>query len=70
MYNVDYVFDILIDLGMFTAEELQLLTYINGYNIETLEDALYARYGIRSVEQFLEDLREEEEEPEEEEEEE
>lgn len=69
-YSVDDIFNLLIELEMFTAEELNLLTYINGFNMETLEDALYARYGIRSVDQFLEELQEEEEEIEEEEEEE
>ena len=66
-YGVDDIFEMLIDLEMFTEAELKLLTYINGFNIETLEDALYCRYGIRSVDQFLEELQEEEEEEEEEE---
>ena len=37
----------LIDLGLFTYGELQLLTNINGSNLETLSDALFARYGER-----------------------
>ena len=61
-YGVDDIYQLLIDLDMFTEAELKLLTYINGFNIETLEDALYCRYGIRSVDQLLEELQEEEEE--------
>ena len=67
VYDVDYVYNLLIELGMFTEEELKLLTYINGFNMETLEDALYARYGYRSADQLLEEIQEEEE-PEDEEE--
>jgi|LSQX01.1.fsa_nt_gb hypothetical protein len=67
-YSVDDVYNLLIDLNMFTKEELDLLTYINGFNFDTLEDALYCRYGYRSADQLLEELQEEEEEEEEEEE--
>ena len=59
-YGVDDVYNLLIDLGMFTKEELDLLTYINGFNFQTLEDALYCRYGYGSVDQFLEELEGEE----------
>ncbi len=64
VYDVDYLYNLLVELGMFTSEELRLLTYINGFNMETLEDALYARYGYRSADQLLEELQEEEEEAE------
>ena len=62
VYDVDYFYNLLVELGMFTEAELKLLTYINGFNMETLEDALYARYGYRSADQLLEELQEEEEE--------
>ena len=63
-YSVDDVYSLLIDLNMFTAEELELLTKINGFNFQTLEDALYCRFGYRSIDQFIEELEEEEEEEE------
>lgn len=66
-YGVDELYDLLIDLGMFTKGELDLLIYINGFNFDTLENALYCRYGYRSADQFLEELQEEEEEEPEEE---
>ena len=40
------LYEQLIDLGLFTEQELQLVTRINGYNIETLNNAIYARYGV------------------------
>ena len=48
------LFNTLIDEELFTEEELQLLTNINGYSIETLNDAIYARYGYRDYEQMKE----------------
>jgi hypothetical protein len=37
-----------------TENELQLITDINGYNLEALEDVLYARTGYRSWDQYKE----------------
>ena len=68
-YSVDDIYQMLIDLEMFTEEELLLLTKINGFNFQTLEDALYCRFGYGSIDQFLEELQEEEEDDKEEEEE-
>jgi hypothetical protein len=48
--NIDEAWDYLIDMGIATTEELELITNINGYNKETLEDVLYARTGERSFE--------------------
>ena len=53
--EVIYVWDKLVDMGLFTDRELELITNINGYNIETLNDAIYARYGYRSLDQMLEE---------------
>lgn len=52
--ELDELFDTLIDEELFTEAELQLLTDINGYNMETLNDAIYARYGYRDYEQMKE----------------
>jgi hypothetical protein len=40
--------------GIATNEELQLVTCINGYNEETLNDVIYARTGYHSVDQIEE----------------
>ena len=58
--TVEELFELLIDLNLFTKQELQLITCINGFNLQTLEDALYCRYGYGSVDQFLEELEGEE----------
>ena len=52
--NIDDIYNALIDGSYFTESELDLLTCINGYNIETLNDAIYARYGYRDYEQLIE----------------
>ena len=49
---LDYIWDELIDMGIATENELQLVTSINGYNEETLNDIIYARTGYRSLEQL------------------
>jgi len=55
--DVSYVWDFLIENAYFTEAELQLVTSLNGYSIETLNDCIYVRYGYRSLDQMLgEDL--------------
>lgn len=53
--DVNVLWDALLDGDLFTKGELQLLTNINGYSIETLNDAIFARYGYRDLEQMMED---------------
>jgi hypothetical protein len=42
----------LIEAGIATEQELQLVTCIIGYSVETLDKVLYARTGYRSIEQL------------------
>lgn len=53
-YNDDviYLWEQLVDAGYFTDAELELVTSINGFSVETLNDCLYSRYGYRSLEQM------------------
>jgi hypothetical protein len=51
--NVNELWDELIERELFTYDELKLLTNINGFSIETLNDALYSRYGYRDYEQMM-----------------
>lgn len=53
--DVDELWGKMVDGGYFTDEELQLVTDINGYSIETLNDCLYARLGYRSWEQMTDE---------------
>lgn len=40
--------------GIATEEEIDLVTSINGYSEETLNDILYVRTGYRDIAQFEE----------------
>lgn len=53
--SLDELWGELIDNQLFTEPELQLLSDINGYSIETLNNAIYARYGYRDYEQMKEE---------------
>jgi hypothetical protein len=61
MFNMTYkdndaarVWDYIINNGIATEDELQLVTDINGYSVDTLNDVLYARTGYHSIEQAAE----------------
>ena len=54
MKNLDYYHDWLIEYGIATHEEIQLVTNINGWNGEAMNSIVYARTGYRSVEQYTE----------------
>ena len=51
--NVNELWDELLERELFTYEELKLLRNINGFSIETLNDAIFARYGYRDLEQMM-----------------
>jgi len=53
--DVNELWDELLECDLFTEEELRLLTNINGYSLETLNDAIFARYGYRDLEQMMEE---------------
>jgi len=50
--DVNELYETLIDEEYFTEAELHLITNINGYNLETLNDCIYARYGFHTYEQM------------------
>lgn len=52
--KLEEIFDYLVEYGICTNEELRLVTDINGWNIETANDILYARTGYRNLEQYTE----------------
>ena len=55
MENVNILYEELIELDLFTEKELELITSINGYSIDTLNDCLYSRYGYHSLSQMNEE---------------
>ena len=56
MMNIHRVYEALLYQELFTPEELELITTVNGLSMETLNDCIYARYGFRNIKDLLEDL--------------
>lgn len=56
MEKFDEIYNYLTENQFFTDEELILLCCINGHTEETLNSAIYARYGLRTYEELLEDV--------------
>ena len=54
--TINEVWDLLIEYGVATQEELELVTCINGYNIDTLNDVIYVRTGFRNLDQLMEEV--------------
>ena len=55
MKKVNDVYNALIDDHGVSEEALQLVTNINGYSLDTLNDVIYAIFGYHSLEQLLEE---------------
>jgi hypothetical protein len=55
MEQTNAVYTYLIDNELFTEKELELITNINGYSIDTLNACIYARFGYHSLEQLQEE---------------
>ncbi len=49
------IWDLIVDLNIATDDEINLVTDINGYSEETLMDIIYARTGLRSLEQVFDE---------------
>ena len=49
------IWDAIVEHGIATEEELELVTAINGYHDDALNDVIFVRTGYRNIEQFLED---------------
>ena len=56
-YTIEQVWDLLYQYDIATENELQLVTTINGYSIDSLNDILYARTGLRDIEQLLDEIK-------------
>ena len=60
--TVDEAWDYLLETGIIKDEQtLQVVTNINGYSLETLQDVLYATEGYRSFDQLLDEDDDDEE---------
>ena len=52
--TIEDVWDYLVESQIATKEELTLITNINGYNEQSLNDVIYARTGYHDIEQLQE----------------
>ena len=52
------IWDAIVEHGIATEEELELVTAINGYHDDALNDVIWVRTGYRNIEQLLEDWEE------------
>lgn len=52
--NLEEIIDYLVDNGIATKDEIELVTNINGYNEESINDIIYYRTAFHDIEQYLE----------------
>ena len=50
----DELYDFLVDMELATADEIGLVTSINGYSLDSLESILFSRTAYRSLKQYKE----------------
>ena len=55
--QIEKLWDLIVNYELATEQSLQLVTRLNGYTLETMEDVLYALTGYHSSEQFMENER-------------
>lgn len=56
--NRTELYNFLIIKGYFTRKELELITDLLPNTTETLEQAIYSRFGVGSVERIAEEMKE------------
>ena len=59
MNDIESTWDFLVDTGIATEQELHLVTCINGYSMESLNDVIYVRTAYQDAEQLQEEEGEE-----------
>lgn len=52
--ELDEIIDYIIENDIATQEEVNLVTGINGYSEETVNDIIFYRTGYQDIEQYLE----------------
>lgn len=53
--DIEDVITFLEEEGIATDDEIDLVTKINGYNMDSINDIIYVRTGCRDYEQLLEE---------------
>ena len=54
--QLNHMYDTILELGIAIREELELVTSINGFNEQSLNDIVYVREGYQTLDQFVEYL--------------
>ena len=54
--QLNHMYDTILELGIAIREELELVTRINGFNEQALNDIVYVREGYQTLDQFVEYL--------------
>ena len=52
--EINTMYDTMLELELCTFEEIELVTSINGYNEQALNDIVYVRTGYNSLAQYTE----------------
>jgi len=55
--QIEKLWDLIVNYELATVQSLQLVTRLNGYTLETMEDTLYALTGYHSYDQFMDNER-------------
>jgi len=56
--QLNNMYDTMIELGLCTFEELELVTSINGFNAQAMNDIVYVREGYNTLDQYVEYVNE------------
>lgn len=56
MNEINELYDKIVAYGIATEQELNLITSINGYNLDTLNEVIYVRTGYLNIGQFDESV--------------
>ena len=52
--QLNHMYDTILELELATFEELELVTCINGFNEQAMNDIVYVRVGYQTLDQYLE----------------
>ena len=56
--QLNEMYDTILELELCTVEELELVTSINGFNAQAMNDIVYVREGYNTLDQYVEYVNE------------
>ena len=54
--QLNHMYDTILELGLATVGELELVTCISGFNEQVMDNIVYVREGYQTLDQFVEYL--------------